>query len=961
MANKRMDQASYRPFNPDPVLSRGLLQVDRPDGSLQRRVAQGFAELADQFGRKADQEAAIAGERAGQMAALNGGPQASTVSGGAASATASVNGQAGHVKGARSGPGAITVMAGPADEQAKAILRHEEGFQPKAYWDTNAWRIGYGSDTITLADGSQRKVTKDSVITQADAERDLTHRLTNVEGRKAQEQLSTIWPKLPATTQAALKSVAYNYGSLPPEVVNAAQSGDLNSIGEAVAGLGSNKERRQREAALIRTGAVNKSYAAIPAGQPSAADGPIQVVPVDTPVTITPGAPGTFRPTNANTIYGRAYDVAGTNTYLQELKLTMVQDQAAVFEKYKDDPVALKKAFGELEQAHLHDHVFPDIQADYQLDFRRGQMAYENQAQSLHEAKIKEQDQASFMQRSSVLEDEKARFSLTSDPSDPNQVAHLADLQQSVENHYDSAVSRGLMTPAQAMAAKEKSRSDLNVTFYTKQASAKSADEIGQMRKDMETDFANGGIPGLTTNDYSTIQDQLASLENTRRTQDEKANKDLKTAGELMATHMAQGLPVSPDEMTKFQLQASKAPDGHKIVSSTLARMKVAQAVATMPVSQVEKNLESMLKDGDGNVNAEDLAFARDLLETHKKALIADPIGEAEKYGLIPVDPGIPLDGNGGPQAVADAFSYRIGTAETVAKHFGVPVKYIRPDEAKAIENLVQSSPEQALSVAGGLVAASGGRAADVLRDLGKNAPSVMQAGSIIAVGGSGQAALEALKGARGLDDNGDKLPRVNMSVSAELDGTIAGALSLHPEDARRASQSANSITRYRMDAAGIEKDDIEGQKAIYKRALSESLGATFEGDIQFGGLADFSGMRNIFMPQESQIIVPPTIRADKFQDVFRSITQSDLTALPVLPAMPFAQVPKDETGRSYSAYDIASGSPVATNGGYWISLGDPASDNPQWIMGTDGQPLTVPVSFLERIATRIPGALKQP
>lgn len=961
MANKRMEQASYRPFNPDPVLSRGLLQVDRPDGSLQRRVAQGFADLADQFGRQADQEAAIAGQRAGELAALNGGPKASNVSGGQASATASVNGQAGHVKGARSGPGALTVMAGPSDEQAKAILRHEEGFQSKAYWDTNAWRVGYGSDTITLADGSQRKVTKDTVITQADAERDLTHRLTNVEGRKAQEQLGSIWPKLPATAQAALKSVAYNYGSLPSEVVNAARSGDLNSIGEAVAGLGSNKERRQREASLIRTGAINKSYAAIPAGQPSAADGPVQVVPVDAPVTITPGAPGTFRPTNANTIYGRAYDVAGTNTYLQELKLTMVQDQAAVFEKYKDDPAALKMAFGQLEEAHLHDHVFPEIQADYQLDFRRGQMAYEQQAQSLYQAKIKEQDQANFMQRSSVLEDEKARFSLTADPTDPNQVAHLADLQQSVDSHYDSAVSRGLMTPLQAQNAKEKSRSDLNVTFYTKQASTKSADEINQMRTDMQADFKDGGIPGLTTNNFTQIQDQLAALENTRRTQDEKANKDLRTAGELMATHMAQGLPVSPEEMTKFQLQASKAPDGHSIVSSTLARMKVAQAVATMPVSEVEKNLESMLKNENGDVNAEDLSFARDLLATHKKALINDPIGEAEKYGLIPVDPGLPLDGAGGPQAVADAFSYRIGTAETVAKHFGVPVKYIRPDEASAIENLVKSSPEQALSIAGGLVAASGGRAPDVLRDLGQNAPSVMQAGSIIALGGSGQAALDALKGSRGLDDNGDKLPRVDMSVSVELDGTVSGALHLHPEDARRAAQTANSITRYRMDAAGIEKDDIEGQKQIYKRALNESLGATYEGDVQFGGIADFSNLRNIFMPQQSQTVVPPSIRADKFQDVFRSITQSDLTSLPVVPAMPFRQIPIDAKGRQYSATDIMSGSPVATNGGYWISLGDPASDNPQWIMGTDGEPLTLPVAFLEKIATRVPGALRQP
>ena len=498
------------------------------------------------------------------------------------------------------------------------------------------------------------------------------------------------------------------------------------------------------------------------------------------------------------------------------------------------------------------------------------------------------------------------------------------------------------------------------MTFYTKQASAKSADEIAQMRKDMEADFADSGIPNLTTKDYLAVQNQLDALEKARRTQDENANKDLKTAGDLMATHMAQGLPVNKDEITRFEMNASKAPDGQNIVRSTYARMNVAKAVATLPIAEVQKNLESMIKDANGNINPDDLDFSRKLIDAHKTALMTDPIAEAEKYGLIPPDPGIPLDGSGGPQAVANAFSYRIGTAETVAKHFGVPVKYIRPDEAKAIENLVQSSPEQALTVAGGLVAASGNRAGDVLRDLGKNAPSVAQAGSIIVLGGSGQAALDALKGARGQNDNGEKLPNVNSGVLTEFDGTINGALFLHPEDARRASATAASMTRYRMDLAGIEKNDVEGQKAIYKRALNESLGATYEGDTQFGGVTEFSSDKT-FWWHNSNVIVPPTIRADRFSRVISNITQSDLSNLPVVPAMPFAQVPKDATGRQYSAADIASGSPVATNGGYWISLGDPSSDNPQWIMGTDGEPLTLPVSFLERIAARIPGALKQP
>lgn len=145
---------------------------------------------------------------------------------------------------------ALAEIKGTPD--ARALLRKEEGFREKPYWDTNAWRIGYGSDTVTLADGSHVPVTENMTITREDAERDLQYRLTEREGAKAKEQVGAAWDGLSGNVQAALQSVAYNYGSLPSEVVKAAQSGDMGAVANAVEGLSANKDRRKREADIIR-------------------------------------------------------------------------------------------------------------------------------------------------------------------------------------------------------------------------------------------------------------------------------------------------------------------------------------------------------------------------------------------------------------------------------------------------------------------------------------------------------------------------------------------------------------------------------------------------------------------------------------------------------------------------------------------------------------------------------------
>lgn len=138
-----------------------------------------------------------------------------------------------------------------------ALIRQFEGFRETPYWDVNALRTGYGSDTVTLADGSAAPVTEGTRVTREDADRDLQRRVkTEFMPRAARAVGESLFASLPPAQQAALTSITYNYGTLPSSVAKAVQSGDPQAAAQAIAALGShnkgiNRDRRNKEAAIF--------------------------------------------------------------------------------------------------------------------------------------------------------------------------------------------------------------------------------------------------------------------------------------------------------------------------------------------------------------------------------------------------------------------------------------------------------------------------------------------------------------------------------------------------------------------------------------------------------------------------------------------------------------------------------------------------------------------------------------
>lgn len=162
-----------------------------------------------------------------------------------------------------------------AVEHLKPMLKQHEGFRSNARWDVNAYRLGYGSDTITNKDGSFRRVRAGDTVTLQQAELDLARRAAESLAGAEKEVGSEHWKRLDPHVQAVLGSLKYNFGSLHnpkggrgdlvPAIRNGASNEQISAIvrGWQYKGLAANinnkeaaglRRRRNEEANYILTG-----------------------------------------------------------------------------------------------------------------------------------------------------------------------------------------------------------------------------------------------------------------------------------------------------------------------------------------------------------------------------------------------------------------------------------------------------------------------------------------------------------------------------------------------------------------------------------------------------------------------------------------------------------------------------------------------------------------------------------
>lgn len=907
MPNRRRDPVGYRPFRAEPLLAEGLLAVARPGGEFMQRVSAGLFRLAGDIGEKADRQVVEARTAAGERSAVEGRPRASI---------------------------AATVAGGDAIDMAKSLLRSEENFRSSPYWDVNALRTGYGSDTVTTADGKVVKVGKDTRVTRADAERDLDRRLTQEFIPRAIGQVGEPnWNRLPPAARAALASVGYNYGALPASVVKAVRGGSIGAVADAVERLKSNPDRRKREAALIRNGGASGD------GGPA-----IEL------------SGGTARPTGSDTLAGRAFDEAQARTYVQLLETEMRSVAGQLYDRHRDDPFALERSLAEARQAFLNEHVFDEIAADFEVGFGRLAESYLGQARDNQAREIEKADRADFIGRTAALETDLAKRLADFDPANDAAADTIASTQAAIDAHYDDAVDRGVLSPERAEQAKAASRRETALSFYGRQAEALDADGVATMREDLRKDFVAGKRPELDGDGWQVLDRNLDQLERTKRRAAATAARSLRKAGDQLAGRVAAGFGLDPDQWARFLLDAESAVDGDRIVAATNAKIAAARVINGRPLREARDLVADMRKSAGDTPDDDTIAaldFAETLLDRTETALRRDPVAHGERMRVI--EPQTDFAEAETPADLAELVTARIEAGDDVAAHFGTPARFLKAGEAKALAEKISANPETGAMLAGALVAGAGERARALLAEFGGDAPMIAEAGAIIAFGGSGRAAEDVILG-YGKGADGKQLKGLKADAAREnVVETLGNALAFAGEDRMRIERAAAAIARRRIAQEGLDPASDDALE-IHRRAIHEAAGATFDQGRQFGGFAEidapglFTGSR--------RVLVDPQIAADRFEEIVDAIREDDLESLPVKPKPSLATF-RASRRLSLSA-TIKAATPVAVSGGYAFALGDPGSEDAQFVEGEDGSIFVLDlVKWKTRLAARVPGAFR--
>lgn len=670
---------------------------------------------------------------------------------------------------------------------------------------------------------------------------------------------------------------------------------------------------------------------------------------------------GTFRPGGVDTIRGRAYDEAGTKTYLQLVDSEMRSTTQQLFEQYRDDPAGLEQSLGVLKQTLRKDHIFPEIEADYDVGFDRLAGAYLGQARENLAKSVELQARADFIQQTADLETDQQKQLAGFDPQSPEAGNAIASAQAAIDDHYDTAVQRGILDPDDAAKAKIESRRNAALGFYGKQADALDADGVKAMREEMAANMADGGIAGLDGDGWSTLDASLQKLERVKRREAMRSENDFRERGDKMALRLLAGVDVIPGELSTFMLDAGGTPGGKEVLQETLSKISAGRAIRDFSLPEAERHVAGLRKQfGNEPTDAElrTLAFAEKMVADKRRDITTDSVSYAEKQGIVPETP--LLTDAGTAEDMAGIMSTRAKSAEQAATELGVPVRYLKAGEAAALGKTIRANPDAGAAMAGAIVAGAGAAAPQVLAEFGKDAPMIAESGAIVAFGGSQRAAEDVILG-YGKSADGKAMKGLKPDAAQQSFREVTGnALTLAREDAARIDRAAASIARKRISEDGLDPASDEA-KDVHRQAVQEAAGAVYDRGVQFGGFTTVGGG---YWSTGQKVLVPSEIRADRFEDVLFALTDADMAALrhKPKPGLDFYAGGRGGVPRfsKSPAATIRDATPVAVAGGYAFAAGDVDSADPQWIMAEDGRPFILDlVALRDRLEPRVPGAFR--
>lgn len=439
-----------------------------------------------------------------------------------------------------------------------------------------------------------------------------------------------------------------------------------------------------------------------------------------------------------------------------------------------------------------------------------------------------------------------------------------------------------------------------------------------------------------------------------------KETADRQVAGEIGAVQKLaiDGYPVSPERMgaVRAAVGAAKNPALTQALQEVEAVQPTIETWRKMSPGALSETLTALDQHMRDRGASEELVALRKtgdkLLATMRKEVQADPLGWADKSGVVRVPP---LD-FAAPDIVGKLRD-RIGKAEQIGAEYGVFPSYLTPDERAVVDRAGAAGGQTMLQIAKTVVEGAGERAPKVFAEVSKEAPVLAHLGNLMVANGSPALMRDAAEAVQLRQSKEFKEPDLVMRNKALQEqharaiDQYGGAFILNPDTGRAAEATAQAAYYSRSLRNGYDPLTETGGgkpgKDALNRTLQESAGATFNpAGERYGGVDNYRpGYWSVY-----KVLIPGNVRQDMFRSVVNAVKDEDLKAQ----SFP----PQDASGKSYTAQQLRDFIPVWSGKGYRFAKNDPLTEDPQWMRGSDGQHFVLDIEAMESVLRkRVPGA----
>jgi hypothetical protein len=644
-----------------------------------------------------------------------------------------------------------------------------------------------------------------------------------------------------------------------------------------------------------------------------------------------------FRTDKSGTIRSEAYDKAGMQIYASRTSAAIADDFEKAYDAHSADPAKLDKVLSE-KAAGWTGKVIPEYKADAATLIGGTKLRMMRQAtREMHARMAADQKAALQDEMANSLKGISQRaFALGLDPEADAVLAADLDRLKSSLSRTDMTGKR-MVDPSRAgeilRAAKQETASARLFGAFERLPSLPEKERfIAGLREDFKA--SRGLAAEFDLDGMERISGHLEGQMRAARTEMSAASRALREDVANVARMAEKGFAPSSDDMAALKTRALAAEPDVQADLAAAERLMSWQASARRAtpaeLDQFARQERARLTTAAEPEGVRRLELGERLLDTMRTELKQDPLGWADRVGVLKV---APLDLSSAETAAA-SLKARIAQSETVAELYGIAPQYLRPDEKQRLATAAAQGGAGTLGIATAIAQGAPDKAASILAEVFDEAPVVAMLGGHVAAAGVTPAARDAADGMALRKTDGFK-PMAPSSAEARRQAltAIGGALSELPKSEGAAVALASSI--YEVRARRLQLSEFDD--TVWQQALNEALGAREVQGERYGGVVY---QNDNWGADTGAVVIPPNVKASGFRDLVEAIRIEDFS---------FDDRPRTSSLKPAGQAELRRAKlKSAGDGQYFLALGDPEGDAPDWLLDSGGNKYVLDLQALE-------------